>query len=170
VSVDTTPSGGGGGSTSSGGSDGGYTLPETLQRFAASPQGFILGAVLSPLLQGLTDALVQVLDLIVFVFEGSGPGLVGTLGIADIPLFIGEELTAVGSTIGGSAVEGTGLLGVIDRLVQSAVELATIAGPLAPVVLAAETVFVVWLIAVIGRRTLLVIADAVPGLAGVLGT
>ncbi|EMA64664.1 hypothetical protein [Halorubrum lipolyticum] len=150
--------------------DGGYTLPETLTRFAKSPQGFILGAILSPLLEGLNDAVVQLLDLITFVFVGDGPGLVGTLGIADIPLFMGGLVIDIGSRIGGSAVEGTGLLGIVDRLVQAGVDVATIGGPLAPIILAGETVFVVWVLAVLARRTILVIADAVPGLAGVIGT
>lgn len=151
-------------------SDDGYTLPDTLQRFASSPQGFILGAILSPLLNGLNDAVIRFLNLITFVFEGSGPGLTGTIGVADIPLYVGDLALEAGSTIGGSALEGTGLLGIADRLVQTGVGFATIGGPLAPVILAAETVAVLWLLAVIGRRTLLVIADAVPGLAGVLGT
>ncbi|WP_050032292.1 hypothetical protein [Halorubrum halophilum] len=152
-----------------GGGDG-YTLPQSLQRFARSPQGFILGAILSPLLEGLNDAVVQFLDLIVFVFEGSEPGLVGTYGIADIPLFIGTQLVNIGATIGGSASDGTGFLGLVDRLVEAAVGFATVGGPLAPIILAGEVVVVVWLLAFIGRRIILVIADAVPGLAGVLGT
>ncbi|KDS91767.1 hypothetical protein FK85_19335 [Halorubrum saccharovorum] len=152
------------------GDDDGYTLPRSLQRFARSPQGFILGAILSPLIEGLNDAVVQFLDLIVFVFEGSAPGLVGTYGIADIPLFVGTHLVDIGATIGGSAAAGTGFLGLVDRLVETAVGFATAGGPLAPIILAGEVVVVVWLLAFIGRRIILVIADAVPGLAGVLGT
>ena len=143
---------------------------ETLIRFGKSPRGFLLGAVLSPLLSGLNDVLVQFLDLIRFVYMGDGPGLQGTLGIADIPIFVGDKVLAVGSTIGGSAAGGTGILGVLDTIVQALIDIATIGGPLAPIILAGETVLVVWTFAVIARRLILIIADAVPGLAGVLGT
>jgi len=148
----------------------GSGVKETLVRFGKSPQGFLLGAVLSPLLSGLNDVVVRFLNLIRFVFVGDGPGLEGTLGIADIPLFMGEKVLAVGATVGGSAADGTGILGVVDTIVQALIDIATIGGPLAPIILAGETVLVVWVLAVIARRTILVIADAVPGLAGILGT
>lgn len=148
----------------------GSSVPEVVLRFASAPQGFILGAVLSPLISGLESVVVGILDLIVFVFQGDGPGLVGTLGLADIPLFVGETLVGVGSTVGGSAVDGTGILGVVDRIVEALVGLASIGGPAAPIILAAEVVAVVYLFVVIGRRAILVIADAIPGAAGILGT
>jgi len=153
-----------------GGGDGGYTLPETLRRFASSPTGFILGAILSPLLRGLNSVVIEFLDLITFVFQGSGPGLVGTLGLADIPLFIGTELVEIGATIGGSSVEGTGLLGIVSTVVDAGTAFASIGGPLAPIILAGEVVVVVYVFAFITQRIILVIADAVPGLAGILGT
>ena len=148
----------------------GYSLPETLKRFAKSPQGFILGAILSPLINGLNDVVVTFLDLIVFVFRGSGPGLVGTYGIADVPLFIGTKLIGIGSTIGGSAVDGTGVLGILDRIVGAGTQIASIGGPLAPIILAGEIVVVVYVLAFVTERIILVIADAVPGAAGILGT
>lgn len=152
------------------GADDGYTLPETLQRFASSPTGFILGAILSPLLRGLNDIVVTFLNLITFVFQGSGPGLVGTLGLADIPLFIGTKLIEIGATIGGSSVEGTGLLGIVSTVIDAGTAFASIGGPLAPIILAGEVVVVVYVFAFVTERIVLVIADAVPGLAGILGT
>ena len=153
-----------------GGADDGYTLPVTLQRFASSPSGFILGAILSPLLRGLNSLVVTFLDLITFVFQGSGPGLVGTLGVADIPLFIGAELVEIGAAIGGSSVEGTGLLGIVSEVIDAGTAFATLGGPLAPIILAGEVVVVVYVFAFVTERIILVIADAVPGLAGILGT
>ena len=153
-----------------GGADDGYTLPMTLQRFASSPSGFILGAILSPLLRGLNSVVIEFLDLITFVFQGSGPGLVGTLGVADIPLFIGTELLEIGATIGGSSVEGTGLLGIVSEVIDAGTAFATLGGPLAPIILAGEVVVVVYVFAFVTERIVLVIADAVPGLAGILGT
>ena len=150
--------------------DGGSELPETLQRFASSPTGFILGAILSPLLRGLNNIVITFLDLITFVFQGSGPGLIGTLGLADIPLFIGTELVEAGALIGGSSVEGTGLLGIVSTVVDAGTAFASIGGPLAPVILAGEVVVVVYVFAFVTERIVLVIADAVPGLAGILGT
>jgi len=175
----TNPLPGGGGDYDGGDDDGGgggggggtdLGTWETLERFGKSPQGFILGAILSPLLRGLEDVIVEVLDLIVFVFQGEYPGLIGTYGLLDIPVFIGTKLIAIGATIGGSTAENSGVLGLVDRLVKAAVDVATVGGPLAPIILAGEIVVVVWLLAVIARRIILVIADAVPGLAGVLGT
>ena len=153
-----------------GGADDGYTLPMTLQRLASSPTGFILGAILSPLLRGLNDIVVTFLNLITFVFQGSGPGLVGTLGLADIPLFIGTELVEIGAIIGGSSVEGTGLLGIVSEVIDAGTAFATLGGPLAPIILAGEVVVVVYVFAFVTERIVLVIADAVPGLAGILGT
>ena len=176
----TTPDGGSGASSStdggggsSGGSDDGFspfTLPLTLRRFAASPQGFILGAILSPLLRGLENVVVTVLDLITFVFQGDGPGLTGTFGIADIPLFIGTTLVDIGAEIGGSAIEGEGILGLLSTLVDAGTSFASMGGPLAPIILAGEVVVVVYVFAWTTQRIILVIADAVPGLAGILGT
>jgi len=152
--------------------DGGFGsgVRDTLIRFGKSPRGFLLGAVLSPLISGLNDVVVRFLELVRFVYMGDGPGLQGTLGMADIPVFIGDTVLAAGSTIGGSAAEGTGILGAVDTVVQALIGIATIGGPLAPIILAGETVLVVWVLAVLARRTILIIADAVPGLAGVLGT
>jgi len=160
VSQSSTATGGGGESS----------IPEVLYRFAGAPQGFILGALLTPLLSGLNSIVVGLLDLIVFVFQGDGPGLVGTLGLADIPLFLGRELVDAGSTIGGSAVDGTGLLGVLDTIVSIGTSFASLGGPLAPVILAGEVVVVAYAFAFVARRTILVIADAIPGAAGLLGT
>lgn len=144
-------------------------LPEVLTRFASAPQGFILGAVLTPILSGVNDVLIRILDLITYVFQGDGPGLVGTYGLADIPVFIGTELVAVGSTIGGSA-SGGGLLGILSRIVDAGTAFASAGGPLAPIILAAEVVVAAYVLAFIGQRVILVMADAVPGVAGVLGT
>ncbi|WP_241982725.1 hypothetical protein [Halorubrum sp. ASP121] len=155
-------------SASDGGGD--TIIPGVLYRFASAPQGFILGALLEPLISGVDSLVTQVLDLIVLVFQGDGPGLVGTLGLADIPLFIGDTLIGVGSALGGSAIEGTGILGIVDTIIEALVSFATIGGPLAPIILAGEVVLVVYTVAFIGQRIILVIADAVPGLAGILGT
>ena len=157
------------GEDSAGSADSGTVLPDVLLRFASAPQGFILGAILTPILSGLNDVVVRILDLIVFVFNGDGPGLVGTYGLADIPLFIGTNLVAIGSTIGGSA-SGGGLLGILSRIVDAGTAFASAGGPLAPIILAGEVVAVTYVLAWVGQRVILVIADAVPGLAGVLGT
>lgn len=156
--------------TDSGSTNDGDSIPDVLLRFASAPQGFILGAILETILSGLNTGLVEVLGLINLVFNGTGPGLEGTYGLADIPLAIGTALVGVGSTVGGSAIEGTGILGIVDQLVGAGFGFASTFGPLAPIVLSAEVVLIVWLFAVVTRRTILVIADAVPGLAGVFGT
>lgn len=163
-------SGAGGGSNGGGGGGGGSGLPQVLSDFANAPQGFILGAILETFLSGLNTGLAEVLGVINLVFNGTGPGLTGTYGLADIPLAIGTVLVDAGSTVGGSAIEGTGILGFVDQLVEAGFGFAEIFGPLAPIVLSAEIVLIVWLFAVVTRRTILVIADAVPGLAGVFGT
>ena len=146
------------------------TQRDTLQRFLDSPSGFILGAILSTLLDGLQDALASILDGISRLFVGDAPGTEGLLGLADIPLLIGELAVRAGRQIGGTAgsgvIEPSGLLGVIATLVESGLSAAELAGPLAPVVLTTEAVLVVYVLLLVFQRLVSVALDVIPGAGG----
>lgn len=146
------------------------TRRETLKQFLKSPSGFILGAVLSTLLDGFEGVLASILDGISLVFVGNAPGTEGLLGLADIPLLIGELAVGAGRQIGGTAgsgvVEPSGLLGVIATLVESGLSAAELAGPLAPVVLTTEAVLVVYVLLLLFQRLVSVVLDVIPGAGG----
>ena len=82
-------------------------------------------------------------------------------------LHYGRRLVRIGVP---ASVEGTGLLGIVSTVVDAGTAFATIGGPLAPIILAGEVVVVGYVFAFVTERIVLVIADAVPGLAGILGT
>jgi len=146
------------------------TRRETLQRFLNSPSGFILGAVLSTLLDGFEGVLASILDGISLLFVGDAPGTEGLLGLADIPLLIGELAIGAGRQIGGTAgsgvIERSGLLGVVATLVESGLSAAELAGPLAPVVLTTEAVLVVYVLLLLFQRLVSVALDVIPGAGG----
>jgi len=148
-----------------------------LTAFAKSPSAFILGAVIAPIVGGLNTILYGTLEAVLFLFSGSCPDqyvvltggsscggdpTAGTWGLTDIPLVIGDAIVGAGSTIGGSAAAGTGILGVVDSISGAAVGIAQAAGPLGPVIIAAEFAAVVWLVAFVIRRAALTI----PGIGG----
>lgn len=148
-----------------------------LTAFAKAPSTFILGAVLAPIVGGLNTILSGTLEAVLFLFSGSCPDqyvvltggsscggdpTAGTWGLTDIPLVIGDAIVGAGSTIGGSAAAGTGILGVVDSISGAAVGIAQAAGPLGPVIIAAEFAAVVWLVAFVIRRAALTI----PGIGG----
>lgn len=152
---------------SSGGGDGVDLGPLTgvadvLKTFGNSPAGFILGAVLSELLGGIEVLLTALLDAVLFVFVGSGPGTTGMLGIADIPIFATEILIGATSGIGQTILELIGsLLGMVGTVAASA-------GPAAPLVVAGSIAVVAIAGAWTLRTVIDVVADAVPGLQGII--
>lgn len=154
----------------------GSFLPGTLEAFASSPAGFALGLILTPLLKGVETVLIGALDLVTFVFNGACPDVYSTfstgaqcvdstsgmIGLADVPLFIGGLLVGIGRVIGGSASEGTGVLGLLSGVTSGLVGLASAAGPAAPIVFALVVVLVLGALAFVVRR----VALLVPGIGG----
>lgn len=132
--------------------------------FGSNPVGFILGAVLSTILGGIQTLVSALIDAILFLALGSDYTIsaTGTLGIADIPVFAVSLVTGSAGTVVGA------LTSTIRELNRAAVGIATAAGPLSPVIyaaiLAAAMIALAWAL----RTLIAVIADAVPGLQGVL--
>lgn len=130
---------------------------DTLTAFGSSPIGFVLGAVLSTLLGGLEAITVAVLDSIRVVFVGTGPGTTGTLGVADLPLLLGEVLFAT-----------TGMLGLrlqfaVSAAVGSLIDVTEAFGPLQPVAFAALVAGIGIVVAWAARLAIEIVLDAVPG-------
>jgi len=136
----------------------------TLVAFGKSPAGFIFGAVVSELLNGVQTLVESLINAILFVFLGSdgAPSATGTLGLADIPVF---AATTLGS---GGARVATAIATSIRTANRATVEVATVAGPLSPVlyaaILAAYLVISAWAL----RTAIAVAADAIPGVQGLL--
>lgn len=162
------------GSYDGGNGDGGFFSvggrKQTLTRFVDSPTGFILGAILAPLLNGAESVLATILDGITLLFVGAEPGTDGLLGIADIPLLIGEIAVDAGRALGGRAgtgvAESSGLLGAAANIVDTAIAASELAGPFAPVVLAGEVVLFGYLTVVGAQRLVGVALDFIPGAGG----
>jgi len=86
------------------------SLPSTLQTFIENPQNFILGAVLSGLLEWVFGAVSIVIDTILLVIAGSEPTTFDApgerFGIADIPVSVASNLGGVGGTVGAAIITG----------------------------------------------------------------
>ncbi|WP_158598773.1 MULTISPECIES: hypothetical protein [unclassified Haloarcula] len=88
-----------------------------LSDFASSPTGFILGLILTPLLNGVEGVVEKVLWAINYVFFGhSRSSTVGDLGLVDVPAVIATTLIDAGSAIGEPvlSVIGSGVQLLID--------------------------------------------------------
>jgi hypothetical protein len=139
-----------------------------LTEFGDSPVGFILGAVLSYILGGIETVIEAFLDGFgILILGGDGQvsaelGTGETVGLADLPLTVASFLGSSGSTVLGPVI---GFFGTLSTEVS---EIASSAGPLAPVIYAGMVALLiaggVWLL----RTTISVLADAIPGLQGVI--
>lgn len=138
-----------------------------------SPQGYILGVVLSQLLAGVESIFLLVLDGIEYVFRGSEPGTTGVLGIADIPLWIGEQLVSAGSAIGGSTGLGSskpsGILGLFGTINDAILGLANSAGVFGPLIVSAYVAAIAIGGAILLRKLIMVLLDILPGGGGLSG-
>lgn len=159
---DTTNGDTGGGDDSSLG--GLLAYKDVLTTFAASPAGFILGAILSELLGGIEAIISLFLDAIRFMFVGSDgvPSSTGTLGIADVPVYMASLLGDAGSQLGAAVMTTT------QTVTGALVDVAVASGPLAPVVLSMELAVLMVVSAVVLRTLIEIAADVVPGLGGLL--
>lgn len=154
-------------STSDGTFGGGYTsivLPEWLKdikpvltAFGNSPAGFILGVALSTVLNGVETVVTALLDAVLYLFVGDGPGLEGGLGLADIPLLVGGLLV--------DATRGLGLdiISAASAFTGALIDLSTSFGPLAPVALAVMVSGIGIAAAWFTRVVLEIALDFIPG-------
>lgn len=115
-------SGGGGGD---GGGGGGFVLPPALKAFASSPLGFILGLILTPLLNGVESVVARIIWAINLIFLGEARSSTeGAFGLADVPVVIANTLIEGGSAIGKPILDG-----VIAPGVQLVIEFFNWTGP-----------------------------------------
>lgn len=158
-------SGGGGGDdggvvdsiTSSISGWGDLTLPATLQSFLSNPQGFIVGAVATAILEQVFGIVTTLLNLVFRVFGGSAPGRLNapgeTLGLIDVPVYVADLLVSVGTD------SGDAILLAIESMNEPVFALASNAGPATPVlitgVLVVEVIVVLWIL----QRVVFVVAD-----------
>lgn len=138
-------------------------IRDVLTAFGRSPSGFVLGVVLSTVLGGLEVVVTTVLNALNTLFVGSGPGLSGTLGIADVPLLVGSLLTDVGRAIGFGTATQPGLIDVAESATTALINLASSFGPLAPVALAVIVAGLGIATAWLARTVLEIVVDVVPG-------
>ena len=149
-----------------GGNGGGFTLPNVLSAFASNPRNFILGAVLTSILEGVFGVVTTLVDAVLLALGGSRPfeysPAEAQWGLADVPPLIADYLTDSGSTVGGAVLDAVQALN--DPLFNA----AGAAGPFGPVlaaaIVAAEVIALLW----IGERIIRVLIDAIPGGGGLL--
>jgi len=139
-------------------------VAQVLKSLSKNPAGFVLGAVLTTVLAGVETIVEGFIDGILFLALGEDYVLstTGKLGVADLPLYIVDLLGGAGSVI------TTAIVAAVREFNRSAVAFATAAGPLSPLlyaaILALSVVAVAWTL----RTALSLLADAIPGLQGLI--
>jgi hypothetical protein len=130
---------------------------DLLVDFASDPRRFILGAVLTTLLESIFGVVSQLVDIVLLVFGGSRPGIFNapgeTLGLADLPVAIATEIGFAAGSLGGL------ILASIRTLNRGIFEAAGAAGPLSPIVVSAIIVAEVVFVLVLFRRVVYIVAD-----------
>ena len=161
TSTDSIDGGGGDGIidsvTGSISSWGDLTLPDTLQSFLSNPQGFIVGAVATAILEQVFGIVTTLINLVFRVFGGSAPGRLNapgeTLGLIDVPVYVADLLVDVGTDTGNA------ILRAIESMNDPVFALASNAGPATPVIITAivvgEVIVVLWIL----QRLVFVLAD-----------
>jgi len=161
-SIDDGGGGGGGdgiiGSVTGGISGwGDLTLPDTLQSFLSNPQGFIIGAVATAILEGIFGIVTTGINMLIRVFLGTNAGEFNapreTLGLADVPVYAVDQFLR----IGGYA--STAILNAIESLNEPVFALASSAGPATPLIVTTVVVVEVIIVLVLLQRLVYVVAD-----------
>ena len=136
---------------------GGFTPPAVLVSFINNPRTFILGAVLTTLVESLFGVVSTVLDVVLLVLAGSEPTRFTapgeTLGIADIPVVIADAISGAGSAV------GSGVIAAITGLNGTIFEAAGAAGPLSPILVSGLVIAEVLVVIVVVQRVVFILAD-----------
>jgi hypothetical protein len=135
-------------------SDGGgtFTLPTVLSTFASNPRRFIIGAVLTTIVNGLFDIAAVAIQGI----------QIATDALASVPTQVADTLTDAGATI------GTDIYQLVVTFNDPLFNAADTAGPLAPVLVALVVVTETAIVLVIGERAIRVVIDVIPGGGGLV--
>ncbi|WP_232745092.1 hypothetical protein [Halorubrum aethiopicum] len=125
--------------------------------FASDPRRFILGAVLTTLLEGAFGVVSQFIDTVLLIFGGSQPARFDapgeTLGIADIPVAIAGDIGGVGASLGDA------LISTVRTINGGIFEAAGAAGPFSPIVVTVVVTTEIVVALVVFRRIVYVVAD-----------
>jgi hypothetical protein len=150
---DTTDGGGGGGG--SGGSL--WSSVDVLTAFVNNPRGFVLGAVLTTILETVTGVVTTVFDQFVLLAGGSQPAQFNApgeqRGLADVPVALADTLIGAGGFSGDAIIAG------IETFNGQIADAAAAVGPFGPFVLIVLISAEAILAAVILRRIVFVVAD-----------
>lgn len=163
---------GGGGSGSGGGGGGGggdsavwgAIAPDfltdnggLLQAFLNNPRGFVLGAVLTTILESVTGVVTTIVDQLVLIVGGTQPTRFNapteTIGLADVPVSIADTLIGVGGFSGEAILDG------IEAFNATIADAAATVGPFGPIVLIVLITVEAVVAIVVLRRVVYVIAD-----------
>jgi len=143
-----------------------FSPPPALQSFIGQPRRFVLGAVFSALVAGLTGAFGDGIDAIRLVFLGSAPTrsfpAEESWGIVDMLLWIPRGIGGIGSSLGGEIV------GLIRGINEPLLTLAADGGVLAGVIVTAAIVVEMVVVLFVLERLARVLIDLVPGLGGLI--
>ena len=130
---------------------------DTLVDFASDPRRFVVGAVLTTVLEVVFGVVSRVVDTLLLLFGGTQPGAFNapgeTLGLADVPMAIAEALGGAGSSA------GTVLIATVRGFNSSVFEAAGALGSLLPIVVAVIVVAEVVVAVLVLRRIVFVVAD-----------
>ncbi|WP_241990655.1 hypothetical protein [Halorubrum sp. CGM5_25_10-8B] len=125
--------------------------------FANNPRGFVVGAVLTTILEAVTGVVTTIVDQLVLLVGGSQPTRFDApgeqLGLADVPVAIASTLTGVGSFGGQVLLDG------IEAFNATLFDAAVAAGPFAPLVIIAIASVEAVVVIVVLRRLVYVAAD-----------
>ena len=125
----STTSGGSGGS---GSSESIWSSVDVLTAFVNNPRGFVVGAVLTTILEAVTGVVTTVIDQLVLIVGGSQPTAFNapgeTLGLADLPVALASTLTSATGFGGRTIING------IEAFNGTLFEAAAAAGPFAPLI------------------------------------
>ena len=134
-------------------------LPAELQAFASSPLGFLLGLILTPLVDGVEGVVSEILWAINYIFYGhSRSSTIGDIGLVDVPVVLANTVIDGGSAIGTPILDGA-----IAPGVQLMIEFFNWTGPAG--LLGAAIVFaIVVVVYATGLRTAVeIVLDFIPG-------
>jgi hypothetical protein len=159
--------GDGGGGTGGGGGDSavwGAIAPDfltdnggLLRAFLNNPRGFVLGAVLTTILETVTGVVTTVFDQLVLLAGGSQPTQFNApgeqLGLADVPVAIADTLIGAGGFSGDAIIAG------IETFNGQIADAAAAVGPFGPLVLIVLISVEAIVAAMILRRIVFVVAD-----------
>lgn len=147
-------SGGGGGGDSGGNL---WSEVDVLTAFVNNPREFVLGAVLTTILETVTGVVTTVFDQLILLAGGSQPTEFNApgeqLGLADVPVAIADTLIGAGGFSGDAIIAG------IEAFNAQIADAAAAVGPFGPFVLIVLISAEAIIAALILRRIVFVVAD-----------